>query len=150
MTDKAAPELHITRIFEAPRELVFACMTEPQHLTHFWGPAGTHAPLEHIRVEAHAGGVFETTMVSDEGNHRYDTRAVYLEVSPPERLVWRESHSGMTVTVTFVELGDDRTKVMIHQANVPPAALTPQARAGFLTSLDRFADYLEGLSRSGR
>ncbi len=37
-------ELQFTRVFDAPRELVFNCMIDPDHLTHFWGPAGTSAP----------------------------------------------------------------------------------------------------------
>ena len=40
MTDQpASDELVYTRIFEAPRDLVFRCLIEPEHLTHFWGPA---------------------------------------------------------------------------------------------------------------
>ncbi len=41
-------EVTITRIYEAPRDLVFECMTTPEHLTHFWGPPGMSTPLEHI------------------------------------------------------------------------------------------------------
>ena len=43
-TSTAPGELRFTRVFEAPRELVFRCMIEPDHLTHFWGPAGTYSP----------------------------------------------------------------------------------------------------------
>jgi len=50
----------------------------------------------------------------------------------------------MTVTATFTDLGGDRTEVRIHQARVPAAFRTPQALAGFATSLDRFARYLAG------
>jgi uncharacterized protein YndB with AHSA1/START domain len=142
MTGPAPRELEFSRVFDAPRTLVFACMTDPRHLTHFWGPAGTSAPLEHIRVDPRPGGVFETVMVSDRDGSRHPTRATYVEVSVPERLVWQESHSGMTVTVTFAELGPDRTEVRIHQTDVPEAALAPAAQAGFRTSLDRFAAYL--------
>ena len=53
-------ELHFTRVVEAPRELVFRCMIEPEHLTHFWGPdGGQHAPSSDITVDARPGGVFE-------------------------------------------------------------------------------------------
>lgn len=147
MNDKTAVpgELTFTRIFEAPRELVFRCMIEPEHLTHFWGPAGMSAPLEHIKVDARPGGAFETVMVNDADGSQYPTRAVYVEVAEPERLVWNEAHTGMTTTVTFTDLGGDRTEVRIHQANAPEAALSPQAQAGFLSSLDRFAAYLAGL-----
>ena len=40
----AANELHVNRTFDAPRELVFRCMIDPDHLTHFWGPTGVRAP----------------------------------------------------------------------------------------------------------
>ena len=49
-----------------PRELLFDCMTQPEHLTHFWGPAGTTTPVGRIIVDLRPGGVFETAMVSDD------------------------------------------------------------------------------------
>ena len=49
--------LRFTRVFDAPRQLVFSCMIEPEHLTHFWGPTGTSAPLDRITVDARPGGV---------------------------------------------------------------------------------------------
>jgi uncharacterized protein YndB with AHSA1/START domain len=139
-------ELVFTRVFEAPRELVFRCMTQPEHLTHFWGPAGTSAPVEHITVDARPGGSFETVMINDADGSRYPTQAVYDEVVEPERLVWTEAHSGMTVTVTFSDLGRSRTGVEIRQVRVPEAFRSPEAQAGFLTSLDRFAGYLAALT----
>ncbi|HEY2042035.1 MAG TPA: SRPBCC domain-containing protein [Jatrophihabitans sp.] len=142
----AAAELSFTRIFDAPREVVFRCMIEPEHLTRFWGPNGVSAPLEDIKVDARRGGVFETVMVNDADGSRYPTRAVYAEVTEPERLAWTEAHTGMSVTVTFTDLGDSRTEVEIHQTNVPEWGRTPEAQAGFLTSLDRFAAHLAQLS----
>ena len=145
-----AAELVYTRVFEAPRELVFRCMIEPEHLSHFWGPVGTSAPLHSITVDPRPGGVFETVMVNDADGSTYPTSARYLEVSPPERLSWIEDHSGMTVTATFTDLGDDRTQVDIEQTNVPAQLMDPAARAGFLTSLDRFAAHLATLTRAER
>jgi uncharacterized protein YndB with AHSA1/START domain len=142
--------LHFTRVFEAPRELVFRCMVEPEHLTHFWGPTGVSAPLDRITVDARAGGAFRTVMVNDADGSTYPTSARYLEVSAPERLSWVEDHSGMTVTATFTDLGDDRTQVDIEQAHVPAHFLDPAAQAGFLTSLDRFAAHLARLTRAER
>ncbi len=139
-------ELVYTRIFEAPRELVFRCLIEPEHLTHFWGPIGVSTPLETITVDARPGGVFETVMVNDADGSRYPTRAVFVEVVEPERLVWSEPGSGMITTSTLRDLGDSRTEVRIHQANVPEAVRSPQAQAGFASSLDRFAGYLRSLS----
>jgi uncharacterized protein YndB with AHSA1/START domain len=137
-----AGELNFTRVFDAPRELVFRCMIEPAHLTHFWGPIGVTTPLENIQVDARPGGVFETVMVNDSDGSQYPMRAVYVEVLEPERLVWTDPDTGMTITSTFVDLGDARTEVRIHQTNVPEAFRGPEAQAGFSSSLDRFAGYL--------
>jgi uncharacterized protein YndB with AHSA1/START domain len=145
----APGELNFTRRFDAPRELVFRCLIEPEHLTHFWGPAGVSAPVEHIKVDPRPGGMFETVMVNDADGSQYPTRAVYVEVMEPERLVWTESHSGMTVTATFTDLGNARTEVHIRQTNVPEEFRSPQAQTGFLTSLDRFAAYLSDLAGKG-
>jgi uncharacterized protein YndB with AHSA1/START domain len=142
-----AAELVYTRVFDAPRELVFRCMTEPEHLTHFWGPAGVSAPLENIKVDARPGGVFETVMVNDADGSRYPTQAVYVEVVEPERLVWTEPGTGVTTTSTLTDLSGTRTEVKIRQTNVPEAFRSPEAQAGFSTSLDRFAAYLGTLSR---
>jgi uncharacterized protein YndB with AHSA1/START domain len=142
----AADELVYTRVFEAPRELVFRCLIEPEHLTHFWGPAGVSTPLETIKVDARPGGVFETIMVNDADGSQYPMRAVFVEVTEPERLVWTEADSGVTTTSTLRDLGDSRTEVRIHQVNVPQEFRSPEAQAGFLTSLDRFAAYLAKLA----
>ncbi|HEX9352713.1 MAG TPA: SRPBCC domain-containing protein [Streptosporangiaceae bacterium] len=140
-----AGELIYTRVFDAPRELVFRCMIEPEHLTHFWGPSGTRTPLETIKVDARPGGVFEAVMVNDADGSQYTMRAKYVEIVEPTRIVWTEPGTGMTTTSTFSDLGDARTEVQIRQANVPEAFRTPEAQAGFSTSLDRFAAYLQRL-----
>jgi uncharacterized protein YndB with AHSA1/START domain len=150
MTDQApgAGELTYTRVFDAPRELVFRCMLEPEHLTHFWGPAGVSTPLETIKVDARPGGVFETVMVNDSDGARYPTRAVYVEIAEPERIVWTEPGSGVTTTSIFRDLGGERTELQIRQANAPGGYRSSEARAGFSTSLDRLATYLEKLGGS--
>lgn len=142
----ATAELVYTRVFDAPRALVFRCMIDPEHLTNFWGPAGTSTPREKITVDPRPGGAFETVMVSDADGTEYAMRAVYVEVAEPERLVWTEPGTGVTTTSTFRDLGGTRTEVTIHQVNVPEAYRSPQARAGFSTSLDRFAAYLAQVS----
>ncbi len=141
----APDELRFSRVFDAPRELVFRCMIDPDHLTHFWGPTGVSAPRDRMTVDARPGGVFETVMVNDADGSEYPTRAVYDEVREPELLAWTEPSSGMQVTTQFVALGPDRTEVRIHQRFVPEALLLPEVQAGFLTSLDRFDAYLGGL-----
>ena len=138
-------ELRFTRVFAAPRELVFRCMVDPDHLTHFWGPAGMHAPRERITVDARPGGVFEIAMVRDDGAGEHVTRAVYESVRAPEELVWTEVDSGARVRTEFIELGDERTEVRIHQTRLPDSFTAPEAQAGFASSLDRFAQHLARL-----
>lgn len=148
MTDaRDLGELTFRRIHHAPRELLFDCMTQPEHLTRFWGPTGTTTPIDGITVDLRPGGVFETVMVSDADGNRHTMRAVYVEVRRPDRLVWTEPgvEGGMTTTITFVDLGDGRTEVVTHQTNVPAWVRSPEAQRGFLTSLDRFDAYVASL-----
>jgi uncharacterized protein YndB with AHSA1/START domain len=142
-------ELTYRRVHRARRELVFECMTTPEHLTRFWGPSGTTTPVDGITVDLRPGGVFETVMVNDVDGSQYTMRAVYQEVAPPERLVWREAASEMVTTITFNDLGDGTTEVVTHQKNVPAHYRTAETRAGFATSLDRFDTYIGALTDEG-
>jgi uncharacterized protein YndB with AHSA1/START domain len=134
-------EVTIVRVFDAPRELVYACMTDPKHLTHFWGPTGVSTPLDNITLDLRVGGVFETIMVNDATGDEYPSKGVFTVIEPPSVLAWGEP-SGMESRSTFVDLGDGRTEVTIHQTNVPAMFRTPEAQSGFKSSLDRFAAYL--------
>ncbi|MFC6885249.1 MULTISPECIES: SRPBCC family protein [Actinomadura] len=139
-------EFTYRRVHRAPPELLFDCMTTPEHLARFWGPEGTTTPVGNIVVDLRPGGAFETTMVGADGS-THTMRAVYAEVDRPHRLVWIEPGvgGGMRTTVTFTDLGDGRTEVVTHQTNVPAAYRSAEARAGFATSLDRFDAYLADL-----
>lgn len=141
-------ELTYRRVHRASRELLFDCMTRPEHLTRFWGPVGTTTPVDRITVDLRPGGAFETVMVSDADGSEYRMRAVYVAVRRPDLLVWTEPdvEGGMTTSVTFVDIGEGRTEVVTHQTNLPATHLTPEARKGFETSLDRFDAYLATLA----
>ena len=102
-------------------------------------------PLDGIVVELHAGGRFETLMVGDHGSHRMI--ATFTEVVPPERLAWVEPASGVHTTGTLTDLGDGCTEVVIHQRHVPEPMRSPEARAGFLSSLDKLEEHLADLTR---
>ena len=141
-------ELVYRRVLRAPRELVWRCLTEPSELAQFWGPRGMATPLDGIVVELYAGGRFETLMVGDHGSHQM--RATFTEVDPPERLAWVEAASGMHTTSTLTDQGDGSTEVVIHQRHVPEPMRVPEARAGFLTSLDKLEEHLVRLTQGDR
>lgn len=74
----------ITRVFNAPRELVFKTMTDTEHLSKWWGPQG--CTIDVIRNEPQPGGVFHYCMRFGPGVEMYG-KFQYREVVPPERLV---------------------------------------------------------------
>ena len=135
----------VERVFDAPRDLVFECLTTPEHLAEFWGPTGTSTPLELITVDLRIGGAFATTMVNDETGEQQATRAVYTAIDPPERLAWRDLDTGMTSTTTLIALDDERTEMHIEHTDAPVEYDTPLARRGFTTSLDRLVAHLRAI-----
>jgi uncharacterized protein YndB with AHSA1/START domain len=141
-------EFTYRRTHNASRELLFDCMTQPEHLSQFWGPDGTTTPVDGITVDLRPGGAFETVMVSVADGSQYTMRAVFVAVERPAKLAWTEPdvEGGMVTTITFTDLGDGRTEVVTHQTNVPAAFSSPEALRGFETSLRRFDDYVSGLT----
>jgi hypothetical protein len=87
-------------------------------------------------------------MVGEHGS--YQMTATFTEVLPPGRLSWVEPANGMHTTSTLTDLGDGSTEVVIHQRHVPEPMRSPEARAGFLTSLDKLDDYLGRLIEKER
>ncbi len=136
----------VSYVHAAPPALVFACMTTPEHLCHFWGPTGTHTPLERIVIDLRPGGPFETTIVSDDSGDMFTMRASYLEIDAPRLLRWRELGSDLVTELQFHDRGDGTTEVVTTQRGLPPHLRTPQARAGWGTALDRFARYINALT----
>ncbi len=138
-------DLTFTRDFDAPRELVFQVFLDPSHFVRFWGPAGTSVAPSSVVIEPWPGGRFENDMVSDADGSSYPFRATFLSVDEPSGFSWKEHHSGLTSQTTLVDLGSGRTRVVIHQTSVPFGYRSPEARAGFMTALDRLAAYLATL-----
>ena len=138
-------ELIHRRVFRAPRELVWRCLTEPTELAQFRGPRGMATPAEGIVVELRPGGRFETLMVGEHGSYRMV--ATFTEVVPPERLAWVEPSTGLHTTGTLTDLGNGSTELVIQQRHVPEPMRSPEARAGFRTSLDKLEEHLARLTR---
>src|ERR1700687_5943436 len=103
-------ELVITRIFDAPRELVFKAWSEPDRAIRWWGPHGF--TTAHCEMDVRPGGAYRVCVRSPEGTEHWQ-RGICREVVEPERLVFTfawEDAQGMpghetVVSVTFAEHG---------------------------------------------
>src|SRR5262249_38389883 len=76
----------VTRVLDAPRELVFQAWTDPAHFTHWWGPRGFTTPLSTISLDVRPGGIWRATMINGEDGTEYPFHGIYREVVPPEKL----------------------------------------------------------------
>jgi uncharacterized protein YndB with AHSA1/START domain len=131
-------EFTITRVYDAPREVVWRAWTDPEHVARWFGPRGITTPLSTITMDVRPGGSFELTMVSDDDGKEYPSGGTYLEVLAPERLVWRDRDIDLTVTVTFTDLGG-RTEMTCHVVGRTGGA---EAYDGWSTMFDKLADSL--------
>jgi uncharacterized protein YndB with AHSA1/START domain len=143
----SAQEITVTRVLAAPRDLVWKAWTEPEQLAEWWGPAGWSNPLPNVTMDVRPGGAFHLTSVSDEDGSEMSTRGVYREVVEPERLVLEEPaegswHEGSVSVVTFTDLGDGRTEIVLRATIHTTDEMRAAAEAGMLGSLDRLAEHL--------
>jgi uncharacterized protein YndB with AHSA1/START domain len=142
----AERELVITRIFEAPRRLVFKMWTEPEHLVRWWGPRGFAGLSSWMDVRP--GGTWTRSMRAPDGSV-IRKRGVYREIVAPERLAFTyvtDDPEGIPgpetlVTVTLADIGG-RTRLTLHQAFFHSVATRDDHRSGWTGALERFAQHL--------
>ncbi|MEI8051531.1 MAG: SRPBCC domain-containing protein [Actinomycetes bacterium] len=135
-------EVTLRRVYDASPEELFSAMTDAAALERFWGPVGMTCPSERTIVERRVGGTFSTTMVNDESGEEHLFSGVFTRFDPPLTLGWIEPGIEMETTVTFRDLDGGRTEASIVQENVPLPFRSPEALAGFESSLQRLADHL--------
>jgi uncharacterized protein YndB with AHSA1/START domain len=131
-------EFTITRVFDAPRELVWKAWTDPEHVARWFGPRGFTTPLSTITMDVRTGGSFELMMVADDDGKEYPAGGTFLEIVEPERLVWRDRDIDLTVTVTFTDLGG-RAEMTCHVVGKTGGA---QAYDGWSTMFGKLAESL--------
>ena len=149
----AEREVVITRIFDAPRALVFKAWTDPKHLKRWWGPKMFTNPV--CEVDARVGGAWRIVMRGLDGVD-YPCGGVYREIVEPERLVFTNIATdndgnpildGLT-TVTFEEQGG-KTKLTLTTRAVAlvdyAAAYLQGMEAGWTQSLESLAEELAKL-----
>ena len=140
-------ELVITRLFDAPRALVWKAWTEPDHRVRWMGPQGFTGRI--VKMDLRSGGAYRFHLRSDDGADLWQ-QGVYREVVEPERLVctyvWTDAEGNPTqpetlLTVTFEDHGG-KTKLTLHQVLFESVAARDSHRGGWSSSLERLAEYL--------
>ncbi len=118
-------KLQLTRVFNAPRELVWEAMTNPKHVVNWWGPRGFSMTIE--VMDFSVGGEWKHVMRGPDGVN-YPNYSVFQEIVKPEKIVFshggkREGGPGVSFVSTwsFEKLASDRTRVSIRMV-FPSAA----------------------------
>lgn len=134
-------ELTITRIFDAPRDLVFSAWTRPEHLMRWFAPNDFTLPV--CEMDFRAGGKFRFCMRGLGSEHWVN--GVYREIVKPERIVWagtmEHDNNEVTTTVIFADLGG-KTRLTVHQTFSIETDSTRGARYGWTQTLDHLAEFL--------
>jgi uncharacterized protein YndB with AHSA1/START domain len=133
-------ELVITRIFDAPRELVWRAFTDPDELSQWFGPVGWSVPRDTVEMKVAVGGHERFTMVNDaDPSLTSPVNAVFTEVVEQELLVGAEElpdGTVMTVRFEFSEADGGRTRLELRQSPFPPAGMDG-AREGWGSSFTK-------------
>lgn len=169
MNDEQPKEIIITRVFDAPRELVWKAWTEPEMIKKWWGPEGFTAPS--IKMDFRVGGKYTYAMQGPKGSE-WDrvmyTSGIFKEIIPMEKIVVTDYFSDeqgnkiepskegqstdfpteMNATIVFEELEDGKTKLSIiypkpeNEAQFQ-ALLKSGMQEGWSTSLNKLAASIE-------
>ncbi len=143
-------EIHVERVFDAPRERVFAAYIDPELIPRWWGPRGTTTIVD--EMDASAGGKWRFVMHDPDGSET-GFRGVFREVTPHERIVQTFEWEGMpghvsVDTAVFEDLGDGRTKVVtdsiFHFAEERHGMIESGMERGMNETFDRLDELLAG------
>lgn len=163
MTDKqkdassmADREIRLSRVVDAPRELVFNVWTDPEHVAHWWGPNGFS--ITTYEMEVKPGSQWRFMMHGPDGVD-YPNKIVYIEVERPERLVFRHTDDTeaesihFLTTVVFEDLGDKTRVEMTSLFDTAEARNEVIEKHGAIEggkqTLGRLAEYAASLRQEG-
>ena len=142
-------EIVLTRVFAAPRGLVFEAWTRPEHVRQWYGCG--EFTLAVCEIDLRVGGAYRYTMLSPDGAE-HTTQGVYREIVPPGRLVYTEQYvsrgstsNAALVTVLFAEHGGltTLTSTILHQSKEDrDGHLDSGMETGAGAVLDRLAQHL--------
>ncbi|MFN2565442.1 MAG: SRPBCC family protein [Gemmatimonadaceae bacterium] len=144
-------EIVMTRVFDAPRALVFEAHTKPEHLRHWWGPRSSTLPV--CEMDFRPGGAYRFVQRDADGTE-YGFRGVFREIVPPERLVYTFEFEGAPghvsiETLSFVEQAGRTTltsSMVFDPVEDRDGMLKSGMEEGASETMDRLAEYLETMA----
>ena len=139
-------QICISRIFDAPRELVYQAFVDPDQLARWFGPVGASVPRDTVEIDARVGGRlrFEMTVDADPG-FRNPIDAVFTAVTENELLVADMAAEGVpgvdgtlraTLRLEFHDEGDGKTRLELRQGPFDPE-IGDQTRTGWESSFTK-------------
>ncbi|MCW3464170.1 SRPBCC domain-containing protein [Chitinophaga nivalis] len=139
-------ELHLTRLFNAPRELVYQAWTDPLHLEHWWVPEGFSINSEYISVRP--GGSWRFVILGPDGGY-YHHEVIFLETVSPDHLVYMHHNHNETdqCTITLLFTAQDKQTRLNMQLLFPTRAARDKVLREHATmeSMNQTLDRLESL-----
>jgi uncharacterized protein YndB with AHSA1/START domain len=147
------PEIIITRLFDAPRSLVWTAITDPKHVAHWYGRPGFTSPV--CEMDLRPGGTWHHVMQAPNGM-RFTINSIFEEVVAPERLVWRTikdpnrnpAPPTSVNTITLEECGSQTRWMLVSRFDsIAERDLTAKMGFGQMISmgLERMAEHLKTL-----
>ena len=130
----------ITRVFDAPRQLVFEAWTDPGQVAKWWGPGGFHTPPDTVEIDLRVGGRYHLGMVQEATGAQFPLRYEIVELVPPELIVLKHEpipEVGIhEPTFTRIELHEDggRTRMSLTDG---PYTETSYAEQGWTQSFGK-------------
>jgi uncharacterized protein YndB with AHSA1/START domain len=154
VTPRSDREVVLTRVFDAPRRLVFEAFTKPEHVARWYGPHGSTCPV--CEIDLRVGGSYRYVSRSTDGVE-FGVRGTYREITPPERLVCTETFdaypdSEAVITMTLEEHEGMTTlsaAIAYPSAAVRDAVLASGMERGAGETYDRLAELLPQLHQPG-
>lgn len=141
---KTSRELTISRLLNAPRELVWEVFANPEHIKNWWGPNGFTNTID--KMEFKTGGIWEFFMHGPDGTD-YKNINIFKEVIKPECIVYEHANEPKHVTtITFAAQGQ-KTLLNWHmifesEALFKQVVETYKADAGLQQNIEKLEKYL--------
>jgi uncharacterized protein YndB with AHSA1/START domain len=153
VTTPSDDEIRMTRLFDAPRHLVFEAMTRPEHVTQWWGRLGEGYSVPVCEIDLRPGGAWRFVNRHPKGEAGF--HGEYREITPPSRLVFTEIFEEFPDVVSVVtgdftdEGGKTRLTVTVHypSRDVRDMVLASGMAKGAGISYDRLDDLVAALQR---